>query len=44
MTNVNIYDSDFEILEKWADENDTTVAEVVADIIDAYKVHVLDEE
>ena len=44
MTNVNIYDSDYEQIEKWAKENDTTVAEVVADVIDAYKTHVLDEE
>lgn len=44
MTNVGIYDSDFEQIEKWAEESDTTVAETVADIVECYKVHVLDKE
>jgi len=44
MTNITIYDSDFDQLQKWADESDTTVAETLADIIECYKIHVLDME
>lgn len=44
MTNISIYDTDFEEIEKMANEEDTTIAEIVADIIQAFKIHVLNEE
>lgn len=44
MKKINIYDDDFKILKQWAEEDDTTIAEVLADVIKGYKIHVLDEE
>lgn len=44
MKKIDIYDTDFEDLETWANFEDTTIAETLADIIEAYKVHVLGKE
>lgn len=34
MTNILVYDIEAEVLEKMAEENDTTVAEVVCEMVD----------
>lgn len=44
MKNIAIYDTEFEFFEKIADQEDTTVAEVVADVVEGFKIHVLDME
>lgn len=44
MTKIEIYDEDYKKIEKLASEEYTTIAEVVADILVAFKIHVLDEE
>lgn len=44
MTKIEIYDFNYKELRKMAEEEDTTIAEIVDDIIEAYKTHVLNED
>ena len=43
MKRIDIYDDNYADLEKMAEADDTTIAEVLADIIYAYHYHVLDD-
>ena len=36
MTRVEIYDTDYEALDKCADANDTTIAEVIGALVDQF--------
>lgn len=36
MTRITVYDTDYEALDKCADANDTTIAEVISALVDQY--------
>jgi len=36
MTKINVYDYEAEVLEKFADEHDTSVAEVIMELVDQF--------
>ena len=43
MTKIEIYDNNLKFLKKWAEEEDTTIAEVVDELIALHHVHIANE-